>query len=312
MAFPTLTNPDWLENSTREELESLIIQVNGYLSQEHKSDGSHGDLTADSVDVENDAAVGGNLAVVGNTTVTGNLTVEGLTELNGSLEVADGVAFPGEDNVTANATGELSSYGGTVFALRLSTAAAGDKVDGLIAIDVDPPQLQGRLHWLFNDTANWVLLRHDNAGAGSASSRLYLPSSANCRLRPNEGAWLWRDSTDARWRVIGPQPTTVLRPAQVTADQNNYSPTGWATADTVYLDFDAARNFTGFAATVDGDRKLLVNKSGFDFTISHNSASSSAGNKVICPAGASYTVTSGGGVLLTYDETDAFWRIGDK
>ena len=311
MAFPTLSFPEFLPNSTREELEAFEAQVTGYLSQEHNSDGSHGDVTADSVDVETDAAVGGDLAVVGNTTLTGTLTVEGLTELNGSLEVADGLVLAGEDNVTANATGELSSYGETIFALRLSVASDGNKIDGIPATEAGF-QLAGRMHWLFNDTTGTVLLRHDNAGAASATSRFYLANSSNCRLRPNEGALLWRDSTDNRWRVLGPQPTTVVRPSQITADQNNYNPTGWFSADVVILDFDAARNITGFAATVDGDLKRLVNKSGFDFTISHNSASSTAGNKVICPAGGTYTVTSGAGVTLVYDATDAFWRLVDK
>lgn len=49
MSFPTLTNPDWLENAPREELEALVSQITGFLRKDHKSNGHHGDIEADSV-----------------------------------------------------------------------------------------------------------------------------------------------------------------------------------------------------------------------------------------------------------------------
>ena len=52
MAFPTETYLQFVRNSMQwvaQEFESFYAQVEGYLRAEHKDDGSHGDVTADSI-----------------------------------------------------------------------------------------------------------------------------------------------------------------------------------------------------------------------------------------------------------------------
>jgi hypothetical protein len=70
-----------------------------------------------------------------------------------------------------------------------------------------------------------------------------------------------------------------LSPAQITANQNDYNPSGLAYAETLYLNTDAARNITGIAGG-DTDRFLhVINNGSFNFTLVDASASSSAANR---------------------------------
>lgn len=68
MPYPSLTFANLLESATRTELEQFVSLLQGYLSEQHKDDGSHSAVTADSVDVSGDATVGGDLDVDGTVT----------------------------------------------------------------------------------------------------------------------------------------------------------------------------------------------------------------------------------------------------
>lgn len=61
MPYPSLTFADLLTQATRAELEHLVSLLQGYLSEQHKEDGSHSDITADSVDVSGDLSVDGTI-----------------------------------------------------------------------------------------------------------------------------------------------------------------------------------------------------------------------------------------------------------
>ncbi len=100
---------------------------------------------------------------------------------------------------------------------------------------------------------------------------------------------------------------TVSTKSQVSADQNNYS---LGTGDVFRISSDAARSFTGFVATSDGDARLLVNVGSFDITLKHQSTSSTAGNRLLCVSAADYTLSAGGSAVLLYDSTSGAWRVG--
>lgn len=98
----------------------------------------------------------------------------------------------------------------------------------------------------------------------------------------------------------------VDSPAQITGNQNDYA---LPAADIVRLDSDAARTITGFAAGTSGQAVLLINVGSFSITIKHESASSSAANRVTVPwANDLVIAASGGSALLVYDADDSRWR----
>lgn len=76
MPFPTLTFPQVLENATRAEFEAFLSLLVGWLRAQHKDDGSHGAITADSVAVSGAVTIGTTLAVVGTGSFNDNVTAD--------------------------------------------------------------------------------------------------------------------------------------------------------------------------------------------------------------------------------------------
>lgn len=107
--------------------------------------------------------------------------------------------------------------------------------------------------------------------------------------------------------VTGSSPA-VISPAQITADQDNYSPTDWATATIVRLSFDSSiPAITGFAAKSDGDRVTVFNISGNSGYIPGEHPDSSAANRVISPK--DFIILPYSQFELMYDGTSSRWRI---
>lgn len=212
MAFPTLTNPDWLENSTREELESLVIQINGFLGIEHQPNGTHGDVTATSVTTTGNVTVGGDLTVTDDATITDDLTVSGDLFVTGDVKLSAGLALPTEDTVSVPSIspGDLGStpVSPGVVMLRINSNGGGG-LAGIPTVQSNfPAGLTGRVHLLLNDTADSVPIYHNNGGS-SATLRFALPESQTHVLRTDEVIGVWRDDTDSRWRVFGAQPAVT-------------------------------------------------------------------------------------------------------
>jgi hypothetical protein len=96
-----------------------------------------------------------------------------------------------------------------------------------------------------------------------------------------------------------------ISPTQLTADVNDYAPTGFATASVLRLSADAARSITGIAGGSDGRVIVLRNVGSFDITLPDGSASSTAGNRF--KFGADFTLGAGKATTLIYDATDSAW-----
>jgi hypothetical protein len=99
-----------------------------------------------------------------------------------------------------------------------------------------------------------------------------------------------------------------ISPTQITADQNDYNPTGLADAVVLRLATDATRTVTGLAGGADGRILKIINVGGNNLILAHNSASSSATNRFALPAATDFTLQNREGVELIYDSTSGFWR----
>lgn len=107
--------------------------------------------------------------------------------------------------------------------------------------------------------------------------------------------------------VTGSSPA-VISPAQITADQDNYSPTDWATATIVRLSFDSSiPAITGFAAKSDGDRVTVFNVSGNSGYIPGEHPDSSAANRVSTKK--DFIIYPYTDFELIYDGTSSRWRV---
>jgi hypothetical protein len=95
-------------------------------------------------------------------------------------------------------------------------------------------------------------------------------------------------------------------PTQITADQNDYAPTNFATNTVLRINSDAARNITGLAGGSDGLEKLFCNIGSFTITFKDGSASSTAANRF--DLGADLGLTAKACQRFYYDSTSSRWR----
>lgn len=102
--------------------------------------------------------------------------------------------------------------------------------------------------------------------------------------------------------------TNDISPPQITADQNDYNPTGLATAVVLRLNTDAlGRNITGLAGGSDGRVLIIANVGSFSFTLKDDSTSSAAANRFAINGDFKIQVDTF--CLLVYDSTSSRWRI---
>lgn len=98
-----------------------------------------------------------------------------------------------------------------------------------------------------------------------------------------------------------------ISPAQITADQNDYNPTGLSTASTLRLNTDASRTLTGLAGGADGRIIIVHNIGSFALVLADENASSTAGNRFALTANT--TLSTDDSCILRYDSTTARWRL---
>lgn len=105
------------------------------------------------------------------------------------------------------------------------------------------------------------------------------------------------------------QTGEVLSPAQITANQDDYAPTGLAAATWLRLSSDASRNITGILAGSSGDLKAVTNVGSEDIVLKDEDASSDAANRIATQTGGDVTLSGGESAWMRYDATSARWRV---
>jgi hypothetical protein len=96
-----------------------------------------------------------------------------------------------------------------------------------------------------------------------------------------------------------------ITPTQITSNQDDYAPTGNATASVFRLSSDASRDITGIANGADGRVLLLMNVGSFDIVLK-NDTTSTAANRFLF--GTDHTLSAGQAIALIYDATATRWK----
>jgi len=95
----------------------------------------------------------------------------------------------------------------------------------------------------------------------------------------------------------------------VTGNINNWSPTGWASNAMFRVTPSAAWTITG-AVAVNSSRRTIFNVSSSNtLTLAHQSASSTATNRFICPGNTDYVIQPNAAVDIWYDTASQRWRV---
>ena len=95
-------------------------------------------------------------------------------------------------------------------------------------------------------------------------------------------------------------------PAQPTASVNDYAPGDF---DILRMSSSAAWNITGISGGKKGRVLHILNVGAQNILLLHQSASSSAANRIISPTAATITLGTNDSAVLYYDSTDARWRF---
>lgn len=101
--------------------------------------------------------------------------------------------------------------------------------------------------------------------------------------------------------------TAIISPAQLTANTDDWAPTGLATARVIRLSTDISRNITGMVAQ-SGARLTLINVGAANAVFKHEVTSTGA-NRFNTPGGADFTLSPSGTCEVFYDATSSRWRI---
>lgn len=106
--------------------------------------------------------------------------------------------------------------------------------------------------------------------------------------------------------------STVISPAQLTANTDNWNPAGLSTAGRIRMSTDATRNLTGIAApATDGRMILLENVGAFSVNIVHDSTSTATNRFYVgaANAGDGFILAKNQSVLIIYDMALGRWKL---
>jgi hypothetical protein len=150
-----------------------------------------------------------------------------------------------------------------------------------------------------------------DAFSGRAEFGLVGSDAFKLKVSADGSAWVEAFSIDQTTGSLslsrGLALTGIVSPPQITANQNDYNPTGVATASVLQVSADASRNITGLAGGAEGRVVSLINIGGQPIVLADESTSSSATNRFAL--GANLTVAAKQAAILRYDGTAARWRL---
>ena len=175
----------------------------------------------------------------------------------------------------------------TATPLKINTSAPG--IAQFTGTDTVPP-------------ANLPVMVGDS-GSGGVQGAVPAPAAGDAAA----GKYLKADGT---WATAGGGSTpNVIAPSSVTADQDDYNPTGWSTADVVLLTFGTAfPAITSFAAAAtSGATKWLINTGTNPGYIPCEHPDGTAANRVA--GGQDFILDSHGAIQILYDGTNSRWRV---
>jgi hypothetical protein len=303
VAFPGGTYLEFLVGYIREEFEQLYALFEGYLRVEHAEDGGHTNVTAHSLTLtEDDTLSATGLVAAGGT---------GTHTFGGPVQVTDNA---GDVRVTVGEVGTAQAAGGAAgVLLEFPNRSAGSNStkDWALANEIN--------------SAGSAMVFYDKSGDRDAVRVRWNNTLTAYELMPDPTTKVDREvtlgsSTDAsrtgywdnifleRFTLHGKELLTDdVEPAQITANQNDYTP--GVDCSSLTLSSNGAYNITGLVGGDAGQRLRILNNSSFTLTFTHQDAASTAGNRFICPNATNVAVRSLGSIDLHY-RGGRWWILG--
>lgn len=145
-----------------------------------------------------------------------------------------------------------------------------------------------------------------------ANADLANMANATFKCRVTAGSGAPEDCTTAQSRGLLLAEDMALAgditPTQITADQNDYNPTGLSTATVLRLSTDNDnRKITGLVGGADGRVLVLLNVGSYDLVLTDENSASTAANRFAF-GGVEALIPSGSSATLIYDATASRWK----
>lgn len=208
----------------------------------------------------------------------------------------------GTDRAWFDANGRLT--GASVFGAGIDVKADATNNRALVLTDNAVTRAWG---YYFPDASNFRLrnftggvdlLNFDNAGVGF----FYNPTTFQLATTFQSGT-----VNNMTERLLG-----EIVASAISANQNDYSPTGLANAAVLIVSATAPFNITGLATPTTGRRLIVYNSGANSITLTHQDAASAAANRFIGRNGANTVLAASTGVELYYSPSIGRWlMVGD-
>lgn len=186
-----ITNIEQLPFSTRTAFEELIVQIQAWTDQEHYGDGSHKDITVDSVSSPPEASAN-------------DAAVEILAEDHGHLWTRGPWLFSGAASLRPPETsGTLNDWAPQGIDSAIVVELEPGSSSTITITGIKPASAHRRPLILGNRDSGGglIVIKHQDTGSGEFA-RFRLPGNADVTLASGEYAWLFYDTDAGRWRMF--------------------------------------------------------------------------------------------------------------
>lgn len=237
----------------------------------------------------------------------------------------------------------LANTAGPILRMSDTDAAANQKhvrirvVNGSLSISAEDDTLAGAAVTLFatnRSAAAWTALTFGNAtdnptysfaGTGTATfdgqvtalrfvptsstaatNGIYLPAANTVGMSANSTLTARYTSTTFE-TILQTIFSGTISPAQLTANTDDWAPTGLSGSTVIRASTDASRNLTGVTGGAAG-RLLVIINVGSNPLVLVNDSTSTAANRFLLASATNTTLQAGGACILWYDGTSSRWR----
>lgn len=220
------------------------------------------------------------------------------------------VVIAGGSGAKSFITSTTEGYNSSMIGVIVEPAGIADGETGLVSWGLWTPRIN-----LDGAASLYDFIKHDGvAGQGT-------PHAAP--MQAGDFALALEASANPSALLLGaPVPSTVapgtaaitgtfalsgdISPSQITANQDNYNPTGLSGASVLRLSSDASRDVTGLQGGSDGRVLIVHNVGAQNIVLKDEAAGSTAGNRFALAA--DLTLSADSVIVLQYDSTSSRWR----